>query len=371
MKRVRKNLMSELDQLKLNIETSVGDSTPTEAEYGTPTYRSGCFGIDKNTLVEEFVEVLRKAPKVALFSHVSPDGDCLGSMLAIGLALEKTGKEVSFYNPNPVPSNLVSLPGSSRISQQLPEPQPETLMFVDCTDLGRVRLSMSDISGVGTVLNLDHHISNQYFGHLNWVDAQASAVGELALTLIHLLGVEIDKEIATNLYIAIVTDSGCFQYSSTTAQTHRLTAELLDKGIDLPNIHHNVFDQKPLSQIKLLQYALNGLEIHADGQLALMTLSLEDFQKSGAEQELSEGLVNHARSIVGVEVAVLLKEVGPLEIRGGLRSNLWLNVNEIAAQFGGGGHNRAAGCTLRVPIVEAKLEIISAIEEALRIGRNY
>lgn len=327
--------------------------------------------MNENTLVEEFIEVLRKAPKVALFSHVSPDGDCMGSMLAIGQALEKMGKEVSFYNPNPVPSNLVFLPGSSRISQQLPDPQPETLLFVDCTDLGRVNLSMSDISKVSTVLNLDHHISNQNFGHVNWVDAQASAVGELASTLINLLGVEIDRDIATNLYTAIVTDSGCFQYSNTTARTHRLTAELLDKGIDLPGIHHYIFDQKPLSQIKLLQYALNGLEIYAEGQLAVMTLSSEDFQKSSAEQELSEGLVNHARSIAGVEVAVLLKEVGPLEIRGGLRSNLWLNVNEIAAQFGGGGHNRAAGCTLRVPIAEAKQSIITAIEEALRIGRNY
>jgi len=326
---------------------------------------------NKNSLVDEFIAVLRKAPKVALFSHVSPDGDCLGSMLAIGLALEKMGKEVSLYNPNSVPGNLMFLPGSSRISQQLPDPQPETLMFVDCTDLGRVSLSMSDISREAMVLNLDHHISNQYFGHVNWVDSQASAVGEIALTLINLLGVEIDRNIATNLYTAIVTDSGCFQYSNTTAQTHRLTAKLLDKGINLRDIHHNIFDQKPLSQIKLLQYALNGLELYADGQLALMMLSTEDFQKSGAEQELSEGLVNHARSIAGVEVAVLLKEAGPLEIKGGLRSNLWLNVNEIAAQFGGGGHNRAAGCTFQVPIAEAKQRIITVIEEALRVGRNY
>ncbi|MCB8815578.1 DHH family phosphoesterase [Desulfosporosinus shakirovi] len=327
--------------------------------------------MNENTIVQEFIQVLRKAPKVALFSHVSPDGDCLGSMLAIGLALEKVGKEVSFYNPNPVPSNLMFLPGSSRISQQLPDPQPETLVFVDCTDLGRVNLLTSDISKVSTILNLDHHISNQHFGHINWVDAHASAVGELALTLINFLGAEIDSDIATNLYTAIVTDSGCFQYGNTTAQTHRLTAELLDLGIDLVSIHHEIFDQKPFSQIKLLQYALNGLEIHAEGQLALMALSLEDFQKSGAEQELSEGLVNHARSIAGVEAAVLLKEAGPLEIKVGLRSNLWLDVNAIAAKFGGGGHNRAAGCTFRVPIEDAKQSIVGAIEEALRIGRNY
>ena len=327
--------------------------------------------MNEGTSIKEIIEVLRKAPKVALFSHVSPDGDCIGSMLALGLALEKMGKEVSFYNPDPLPSYLMFLPGSSRISQDLPNPQPKTLMFVDCTDFQRVNLSMSEISQESTVLNLDHHISNQFFGHHNWVDVQASASAEIILTLINELGVEIDRDMATNLYTAIVTDTGCFQYSNTTAQTHRLTAELLNVGLDLSSIHHKIFDQKPLAQIKLLQYALNGLEILAEGQLAVMVLSLEDFRKCGADQELSEGLVNHVRSIAGVEVAVLLKEIAPQEIKGGLRSNLWLNVNEIAGQFGGGGHKRAAGCTLRLPMAEAKQSIVTAIKEALKIGRDH
>jgi Exopolyphosphatase-related proteins len=319
---------------------------------------------------EEIIEILRKAPKVALFSHVSPDGDCIGSMLAIGRALEKIGKEVSFYNPDPLPGYLAFLPGYSRIRQELPCPQPKILLFVDCSDLGRVNMTRSEIYGDSIVLNLDHHISNLFFGDFNWVDAQASSVGEVALTLIKRLGVEIDGDMATNLYTAIMTDSGCFEYSNTTAQTHRLTADLLDKGVDLLSIHNNIFNQKPLAQIKLLACALNGLEIHADGRLAIMTLSAEDFQESGAEQELSEGLINHARSIAGVEVAVLLKEVGP-EIKGALRSNLWLNVNEIAARFGGGGHQRAAGCTFGTPMAEAKQCITTAIEEALRIGRDH
>ncbi|MDP4158619.1 MAG: bifunctional oligoribonuclease/PAP phosphatase NrnA [Bacillota bacterium] len=326
---------------------------------------------NENPPVDEIIEVLRKAPKVALFSHVSPDGDCIGSILAIGLALEKMGKEVFFYNPDPVPDNLRFLPAASRISQELPDSSQQTWMFVDCTDFQRVNLAASQISSESTVLNLDHHISNQFFGDLNWVDPQACACGELAVTLINKLGIEIERDMAINLYTAIVTDSGCFQYSNTTAQTHRLTAELLDTGFDLSRIHHNLYDQKPLAQLKLLQCALDSLEIYAEGQLAVMTLSLEDFQKSGAAQELSEGLVNHIRSLAGVEAAILLKEVGPQEIKGGLRSNLWLNVNEIAARFGGGGHQRAAGCTLRIPMVEAKQAITNAIEEALRLGRDH
>lgn len=320
--------------------------------------------------VDEIIEVLRKAPRVALFSHVSPDGDCIGSILAIGLALEKMGKEVFYYNPDYVPNNLKFLPGAYRISRDLPEPSPQTWVFVDCTDFQRVNLVPSHIPSESTILNLDHHISNLFFGDLNWVDPQACACGELAMTLIKRLGIELDRDMATNLYTAIVTDSGCFQYSNTTAQTHRLTAELLDMGLDLSEIHHNLFDQKPLAQLKLLQSALDNLEIYADGQLAIMSLSLEDFRKHRAAQELSEGLVNQIRSIAGVEVAVLLKEVGPQEIKAGLRSNLWLNVNEIAAHFGGGGHKRAAGCTLRISMAEAKQRIRDAIEEAVRLGRD-
>lgn len=325
--------------------------------------------MSEHSLSEEIIEVLRKAPSVALFSHVSPDGDCLGSMLAIGLALEMMGKVVTFYNPDPVPASLAFLPGSDRIKQSLPDPKPQTLIFVDCTDLQRVSLTPDYLKN-STVVNIDHHISNQQFGHLNWVEAQASACAEVALILIKKLGVSINQEIATNLYTAIVTDSGCFQYSNTTAKTHRLTAELIEMGLDLALIHHNIFDQKPLAQIKLLQAALNTLELHAQGQLAIMTLTMEDFRQNGAGQELSEGLVNHARSIAGVEAAVLLKEVGPQEIKGGLRSNLWLNVNEIAAQFGGGGHKRAAGCTLKVSLAEAKQHVIRAIEEGLESGRD-
>lgn len=319
----------------------------------------------------EMMEVLRKAPNVALFSHVSPDGDCIGSMLGIGLALEKMGKEVSFYNPDPVPRNLRFLPGADRIKQQPDFRKSDVLMFVDCTDLLRVNLSLTDIGEERTILNLDHHISNQFFGRVNWVDPHASASGEVAFALIRKLGVEMDQDIATNLYTAIVTDTGSFQYSNTTAQTHRLTAELLETKIDLMRIHHAIFDQKPLAQIKLLQHALSGAAVYADGQLAIMTLTLEDFKESGADQELSEGLVNHIRSIAGVEVAVLLREVSPHEIKVGLRSNLWLNVNDIAAQFGGGGHKRAAGCTIKKSMTEAKQSIVTVIEEALRIGRDH
>lgn len=316
-------------------------------------------------------EELRKAPKVALFSHVSPDGDCIGSMLGIGLALEKLGKEVYFYNPDPIPRNLSFLPGVNRIQTTLPNPFPQTLFFVDCSDLQRVNLRQEQIPEGSIVLNLDHHVSNQNFGSVNWVDTEASASGEVVFELIRELQIELTQGIATNLYTAILTDTGSFQYNSTTAKTHRIAAELLECGISLVKIHNQIFDQKPLAKVKLLQHALNHLRLSADGKCAIMSLRMKDFAESGAEESLSEGLIDHARSIQGVEVAILLKEIDVRKVRVGLRSNLWFNVNELAARFGGGGHKRAAGCTLEATIEEAEQVLIHAVEEEMEFGRGH
>lgn len=318
------------------------------------------------------VDELRKAPEVALFSHVSPDGDCIGSMLAIGLALEKLGKRVKFYNPDPVPKNLAFLSGASRIK---PWREgiflPQALLFVDCADLQRANVEDRQIPVQATCLNLDHHISNQKFGHVNVVDPEAAATGELAYDLVRGLGVRLDQEMAENLYTAILTDTGSFQYGNTTARTHQVAAELLAEGIEFIRIHHQIFDQKPLAQVRLLERALSSLELFADGKLGIMVLSIADFAASGAEDALSEGLINHVRTIEGVEAAVLLREVEAGKVKAGLRSNLWLDVNAIASQFGGGGHKRAAGCTIQASLADAKSLILAAIEEALQIGRSH
>lgn len=325
----------------------------------------------KIEVLTQMVDELRKAPQVALFSHVSPDGDCLGSMLAIGLALEKLGKDVVYYNSDPIPLNLRFLPGIDKVQTELPDPLPRTLLFVDCSDLGRVDIQPEGIPEGTIVLNLDHHISNHNFGTLNLVDPGASASGEIALKLIRGLQVEVDAEIATNLYTAMVTDTGSFQFSNTTAETHRLAAELFEQGIDIEEIHYQLYDQKPLAQVELLRRGLSRLKLYADGKLAIMTLSRTDFQESGADESLSEGLVNHARTIQGVEVAVFLKEVDERRIRASLRSNRWFDVNLTAARFGGGGHKRAAGCTINALLDEAEQLMVEAVEEEIQFGRGH
>lgn len=324
----------------------------------------------KNELIH-IANELRKAPKVALFSHISPDGDCLGSMLALGIALRKLGKQVFLYNPDEVPHNLAFLPGASGVMRALPEQLPQTLCFLDCADLRRVNLEQNQLPKDAVVLNIDHHISNQKFGTINLVEANASATGEIVMELIRELEVSLDQEIATNLYTAIVTDTGSFQYSNTKPRTHRLAADLMESGIDLLQIHHNIFDQKPLAQVELLTRGLTNLKLYAEGQLAVITLHRKDFEETGAQESLSEGVINNARSIEGVEVAVLFKELEPRKIRIGFRSNLWFNVNELASRFSGGGHQRAAGCTIEASLEEARQAVIQAVEEELRIGRGH
>lgn len=324
-----------------------------------------------DTLKQVAIE-LEKVPEAALFSHVYPDGDCLGSMLALGLALERLGKKIYLYNAAPIPESLKFLPGVDRITYSLPPELPETIIFIDCAEFDRVEfneLSKDQLAGK-RILNIDHHISNDSFGTINWIDPEAAATGEMIYRLVRKLGIKICKDIAINLYTAIITDTGRFSFSNTTPKSFKIAAELVKTGIDLVHINNILFEEKSLAQTKLLYKALSNLELLHGGTIAIITLSKSDFETSGAEENLSEGLVNYARNIEKVEAAALLKEIDYSDIKVSFRSNLWLDVNKVAQKLGGGGHVRASGCTINLPLREAKQKVISVLEEALSIGRD-
>jgi len=324
------------------------------------------------SVLEQIGLEIEKVPETALFSHVSPDGDCLGSMLALGLALESLGKKVMYYNTGPLPENLRFLPDIDKISRVIPRELPETLIFIDCAEAERVEsFSIKNYFQGKQVINIDHHVSNNLFGTLNWIDPGAAATGEMVYGLIKKLGAAITKDIAINLYTAIITDTGRFSFSNTTAKSFKIAAELVKTGIDLAAINSILFEQKTFSQIKLLHKALSNLELLENGKIAIIVLSQKDFEETGTEENLSEGLVNYARNIESVEAAALLKEIESEEIRVSFRSNTWIDVNKVASQFGGGGHIRASGCTVNTPLLTAKQAVISALEEALKHGRDH
>jgi len=325
-----------------------------------------------SSVLKQLVSEIEKVPEVALFSHVSPDGDCLGSMLALGIALNSLGKKVSYYNAGPFPENLKFLPAVQCVSTSLPEVLPTMLVFIDCAEAERADgISKADHFFGKVVVNIDHHVSNDHFGTINWVDPEAAATGEMIYQLVKKLGVVITREIAINLYTAIITDTGRFSFSNTTARSFKIAADLVKTGINLAEINNILFEHKSLAQTKLLHKALSNLELLQNGKIAVIVLSRQDFMESGAEENLSEGLVNYARNIEQVEAAALLKEINTNDIRVSFRSNNWVDVNSVAAKFGGGGHVRASGCTIDLPLAEAKKIVVSALEEALIHGRNH
>lgn len=324
----------------------------------------------KNNKIKQIADKLTEATEIVLLSHMSPDGDTIGSMLALGLALENMGKRVYYYNPDFVPANLKFLPGSDKIQDRLPDLPPSIMVYIDCAEGSRAIVPPAEYMYEVSIINIDHHISNTYYGNLNYVEPSTAATGEIIYKLLKKISATITKDIAINLYAGIVTDTGRFSYSNTTPKSLKIASELFKTGLDLVMLNDILFEQKSLQQIKLFQRALNSLEFSNDGKLAVLTLTKDDFEETGAEPSLSDGFVNYARNIDNVEVSVLFKEYNRSGIKVSFRSNEWLDVNKIARRLGGGGHIRASGCTLNFSLIEVKKQVTAVLEEELKLGRH-
>lgn len=317
--------------------------------------------------VHWFHEIVSSKLPVLIATHENPDGDCLGSALALALALKNNGVSVSVVNKDPIPENYLYLAGSQDIL--LPaslNANFETVIVVDCTDLDRLGFDLGQIcNNIKQIINIDHHVSNTYFGKYNHVEPNVSATGEIIYKILEEVAVPITPEIATALYTALVTDSGSFQYESTSPETLLIASKLLACGADLGLIRKNLWENTSLKSIKVLQLALNSLELTAQGKLAWISLKKEQLEAIGATSQDLEGLVNYPRSIAGVEVGILFKEVEHQTVRVSFRSKEYFDVNVLAKAFGGGGHKRAAGCTIKAPLEEAIKEVTSTAEKML------
>lgn len=313
----------------------------------------------------KFVEAMKKGERVLILPHILPDGDTIGSALALFLALKKMGKEPWILLDDDIPYNLGTLPVQYIVREINPIPELDTVISIDCSDLSRLGSRSQYIHSAGLSVNIDHHITNTLFGDINIVDHQAAATGEIIYSLIHAMGVALDCEIATCLYTAISTDTGSFKYSNTTSKTHEIAADLLRNGIRLNEITTELYQNKPSYQIKLLSTVLNTLEFHYQGQLAILHVTENMLRNTGASTSDTDGLIEYARDIKGVEVAILLKELKPGEIKVGLRSKYHIDVSKIAGEFGGGGHSKASGCTIHGSIDDAKNKLLRVLKDRL------
>lgn len=327
---------------------------------------------------QAIVDFLRAHDRFAILLHVRPDGDSIGSSLALGLGLQKLGKTAVMVRADDLPDNMKFLDGIDQVvhwQEVLASGgRYDAAILVDCSDLGRVGPSVELMQRAGRVINLDHHVSNVRFGDFNYIEPTAAAAGEVIYAILRDLGVELDERIATALYAAIVTDTGSFRYENTSAGTHELVADLIRYGVRPAEASRAIWENRPVAALRLVERALRSLGISEDGRLAWVFLTRDDFAQCGARALDAEGVVNYPRVIAGVEVAAFFIEEsvpgpdGPGEVKVSLRSNRWVDVSQVAAAFAGGGHARAAGCMLQGTLTEVREKVLARAREALAAG---
>ncbi|MEM3830412.1 MAG: bifunctional oligoribonuclease/PAP phosphatase NrnA [Conexivisphaerales archaeon] len=316
-------------------------------------------------------KVLAEAARLLLGMHVQPDGDTLGATLALARALAVTGKEVTVVSPSPVPPLYRFLAGTEAVvSWSQVRPPYDAVVLLDCSDPGRTGAPAPLEQYGRPVVNVDHHPTNSGYGDVTWIDTQAAAVGELALRLIDELDVPLDLPMAEALYVSLVTDTGGFRYTNTTPSAHRMAARLLEAGVDVGRVSEHLHERLSLASVRLLARALSRLQVDPSLPVAWITLSSQDLEEAGATVEDVEavGTVGFPRALEGIEVAFLLRPEGREEVKVSLRSKRWVDVAEIAASLGGGGHARAAGATLRMPLAQAEATVRQAVAQALSRG---
>ena len=300
---------------------------------------------------------------VLVASHSNPDGDAIGALLAIGLALKAMGKQVCLHNESVIPAVYRFLPQVSSIVQQVHDVDAfDTVIVLDCGTMERIGALYEPLQAARMVINIDHHVTNTRFGHLQWVDENACATAEMVYRLIKALPVAIDCSMATAIYTGILTDTGSFRFSNTNQTAFAICADMIAQGANPYEVAKHVYGTYSLGRIKLLNLALDSLEISPDGRLSIMTLTQQMLRETRTQAEDIDGIINYARRIEDVEVAALIHE---LEAHGNdasdfhvsLRSDGAVDVARIAARFGGGGHAGAAGFSARMPLAALKAQI--------------
>jgi bifunctional oligoribonuclease and PAP phosphatase NrnA len=304
----------------------------------------------KSRALEDVVRLVKNGRRFLVASHRHPDGDTLGSALGLAAGLKKLGKKVKLYNADAVPDALKFLPGAERVTSVLSSEETFDACFVvDCSDLSRVGEDFQSHLGsgrFGRVVVLDHHARGTHQGDLRLVDAKAASSGVVVYRVLRRLGVSMTREIATNLFVTLVTDTGNFRYANTSADVFALAEEFVRSGVSPDRISLSLHEKAPRERLKLLARALETLELVEDDQIGIITVTREMLRETGGSLELADDFVDYPRSLKSIEIAVLFRE-SEEGWRVSLRSKSRADVGAVAERLGGGGHVRAAGFTGR------------------------
>ncbi|MEZ0535802.1 bifunctional oligoribonuclease/PAP phosphatase NrnA [Caldicellulosiruptoraceae bacterium PP1] len=318
----------------------------------------------------KIIKMILDSSQIVITSHENPDGDCIGSMLALYIALKKKGKHVRMILKDNVPANLSFLPYTEEI--EIVREVKETFELLVLIDTGELeRTGIFDIDkAYKKLINIDHHATSTGLGDLYYINPSAAASGEIIYQLVKLMGIDTDKDIGTCLYTALFTDTGGFRFSNTTSITHQIAGDLINMGIDFVTIANKVYDEMSLNKFKLLRDVLGTIELFDNNKIAFLTVSSEMFSKNGAKREDTENMINFAKNINTVEIAAIFIEESD-KIKVSLRSKNILDVSKIAKYFGGGGHEKAAGYSTNKKIEDAKKDLLEKIQSDERWMEYY
>ncbi len=317
-----------------------------------------------NASLEAIGAALREHRQFAIMSHVRPDGDALGCIIALGLSLERLGKQVILWNEDGVAEKFHYLPGWEKVSRPPAEPiEVEVAIALDTASQQRLGTALGAVKSAKLWINIDHHVSNEGYGDLCHIDPNSPATGEIIYELIASTGLPMTPEIAENLFVAISTDTGSFQYPNTTARTYEIGAALIRAGVKVGELSQKMYESYPPRRIYLLRDLLNVLKINCEGRLASFTLTQQMIEKLGVVPEDNEGLIDTIRAIDGVIVAAFVEELAAEgKVRISLRSkDPRVDVCKICQQFRGGGHTLAAGARIRGGVIEVEAKVLEAI----------
>ena len=315
----------------------------------------------------EICDAIHARRKFLITSHARPDGDSIGSQLAMFYALEALGKEVRVVNADPAPEHYMDFPGADHIevARSVVETDAEALIVMESGDLART--GVAGLEGRFTI-NIDHHQGNTHYGALNWVDESAAACGEMVFDLIEVLGVPLTIEIATHVYLAILTDTGSFHYANITPKTFDICRRLVEAGVNPGAMARRVFDQNSFGKLKLIGALLAQMDLLDGGRLAAMYLDDDVMNATGTTYNDTEGLINLPLTAREIQAVVFFKLGADGDIHVSMRSKYDVNVREIAARHGGGGHKNAAGFKIKGPLRDIRDGVLKELSDAIAIG---
>jgi len=320
-------------------------------------------GVKKNNTINDIANQLMKAGSILIFPHILMDGDTLGSSIALCRALKSMGKESHILIEDKIPGYLQFLDDGSCTFDVEVIREPDVCICIDCADIERFALRKQKFLQGKATLCIDHHKTSECFADYNYIDSSAAAAAEIIYELLNEMGAEIDKISGEALYAAIITDTGNFQYTNTRVESHLITVDLFDLGIDRSYVSMMLYQNTRIEKMHVSGLILNTIKMMANGEAVMAYVTGDMLKEVSALMEDTEGASEMLRNISGVELSIFVKETGPTETKFSMRSKKWVDTTELTVKYRGGGHTRAAGCTMEKPIFEAMKIMEGDVEE--------